>query len=319
MKGKGMFKKTFCTLMAVLLLAAILGGGCQQDQSKPKYDISTLRDYANALYNRQLYHQAVEEYNEILQNYEMDDSEAANLNYIIGDIYFERIRDYENAFTYYLKIKHLYKESNLVDEVNKKMVACLARLERSADAQQVLEEAALLDPSQARTQRPGEVVAKIGKRRITTGDLEHELSQLPPYLRTQYNDKSKKIEFLRRFITTELLYDSAKRKGLERDKDVIEATFQAKKEFMAQKLLEDEISKDIDIKDSDVELYYQANKEKYAEKDNEGKVVGTKPLAEVKTKVMQDVIRAKQKEAYDLLIQRLMRAENVEIFDDKVQ
>jgi hypothetical protein len=34
---------------------------------------------------------------------------------------------------------------------------------------------------------------------------------------------------------------------------------------------------------------------------------------------MQDYIRKKQQEVYEALIQRLMRAEAVEIYDDKLQ
>lgn len=304
---------------AFLLLFLIAALGCQQQETQTKFEQTKVRDYANALYNRQLYQQAITEYNHILQNYPLEDAEAANLNYVIGDIYFERVRDYENALTYYLKVKHFYPESPLIDEINKKMVACLERLERSADAQQVMEEAALLDPTQAKKNRPGAVVAKIGKRKITTGDLEFEISQMPPFMKSQLSDRSKKIDFLKQYIATELLYDSAKRQGLEKDKDVIEASFQAKKNFMVQKLLEEEISKEVDVKELDIKLYYEAHKDKYAQKDDQGKVIGTRPFEEVKTAVMQDVIREKQKEAYDLLIQRLIRAEAVEIFEDKLK
>ncbi|RMF60633.1 MAG: hypothetical protein D6743_14670, partial [Calditrichaeota bacterium] len=258
-------------------------------------------------------------YNYYLDNYDLAEDEAANVNYMIGDIYFERLHDYENALAYYLKVKHLYPQSSLIDDVNKKMVQCLERLQRSADAQQVLEETALLDPSQAKTHRPGKVIAKIGKRKITTGDLEHEISQLPPYVKSRLTDKSKKIDFLKQYIATELLYDTALRKGLDKDKDVIEGAFQARKSLMVNKLLEQEISKDVDVEESDVELYYKANREKYAEKDKNGKVIRFKPLADVKTQVMQDLIREKQKEAYDRLVQRMMRAEAVQIFEDRLQ
>ncbi|NIR47833.1 hypothetical protein GWO43_05210 [candidate division KSB1 bacterium] len=292
--------------------------GCKEEP-EPKFEDSKIRDYANALYNRQLYQQSVEEYTYLLDNYELDDSEAANINYIIGDIYFERIRDYENALAYYLKIKHLYPESPLIEEVNKKMVQCLERLERTADAQQVLEEAAMLDPSQAKKSRPGEVIAKIGKRKITTGDLQHEISKLPPYMQSQLNDKSKKIDFLKQYIATELFYDSAKRQGLHKDKEVIEATFQAKKNFMVQKLLEKEISESVNITDSDVELYYKAHKEKFAEKDDEGNVVRIKPLEEVRKQVIQNLIRERQQEAYNQKLQKMMRELAVKIYEDKLE
>ncbi len=305
-------------LAPAVILGLTLLTGCQE-KARPKFEGSKVRDYANALYNRQLYQQAIQEYNYYLDNYDLAEDEAANVNYMIGDIYFERLHDYENALAYYLKVKHLYPQSSLIDDVNKKMVQCLERLQRSADAQQVLEETALLDPSQAKTHRPGKVIAKIGKRKITTGDLEHEISQLPPYVKSRLTDKSKKIDFLKQYIATELLYDTALRKGLDKDKDVIEGAFQARKSLMVNKLLEQEISKDVDVEESDVELYYKANREKYAEKDKNGKVIRFKPLADVKTQVMQDLIREKQKEAYDRLVQRMMRAEAVQIFEDRLQ
>ena len=307
------YKKLSFSMLLILVAA-----GCQ-NAPQPKFDGTKIRDYASALYNRELYHQAVIQYNFYLDNYTLDDSEASRINYTIGNIYFERVHDYEGALSYFLKIKHLYPESELLDEVNKKMVECLERLQRSADAQQVLAEATLLDPSQAQANQPGEVIAKIGKRRITTGDLEHEISLLQPYLQAQLNSKNKKIEFLKKFIANELLYNAARRKGLEKDREVIQATFRAKKGFMVDKLLAEEISKEVDINESDVELYYKANREHYGERDGNGKVVRTKPFDEVRVQVMQDLVREKQKEAYDRLVQRMMRAEAVNIYDDKVK
>lgn len=312
-----MIQKQIPCIFFLSLGILILVTACQK-QNEPKFEGTKIRDYANALYNRQLYQQAVNEYNYYLDNYDVEGSEAANVNYIIGDIYFERIHDYENALTYYLKIKHLYPESTLMEEVNKKIVASLERLERSTDAQQALEETALLDPSQARESRPGAVIAKIGRREITTGDLEYEISQLPPYMKSQVTGKKDKLEFLKQYIATELLFDTARRKGLDKDKEVISATFQAKKNFMVQKLLEEEVSQEVDIDESDVELYYKAHEEKYAKKDESGNVVEMRPFSEVRTQVMQDLVREKQKEAYERLVQRMMRAEAVEIYEDRL-
>lgn len=304
--------------VVVFLASALLISACQ-NKSQPQFDAEKIREYANALYNQQLFHQSVAEYEYYLNHYDLDVKEQANLNYIIGDIYFERLHDYENALAYYLKIKYLYPESPNVTEANKKIVTCLERLERSADAQQALEETALLDPSQAPKKRPGVVIARIGKREITTGDLDFEINQLPPYMKNQLKDKSKKAEFLKQYIATELLYDTAKRKGLERDRDVIDAAFQAKKNIMVQKLLEEEVAQNVSVKESDVEMYYKANQENYAERDKSGKIVRIKPFEEVKNKVMQDLIQERQKEAYDLLVQRMMRAEAVEIYEDRLK
>ena len=105
------------------------------------------------------------------------------------------------------------------------------------------------------------------------------------------------------------MYDSAKRQGLDKDKDVRAGVLEAEKSLMSQKLLEGEISKEVNpdkYSNADVELYYKANKEKYAEKDDKGKVKRIKPF-----------IQEKQQEAYSRLIERLMQAEQVKIYAEK--
>ncbi len=226
------------------------------------------------------------------------------------------MRDYESALAYYLRVKELYPQSELVDDAGKRVVECLERLQRSADAQQALEESTMLDPAQVAVKRPGEVIAKLGDREITTGDLEFEMKNLPQFMQAQIKDRSKKIEFLRQYIASELLYNTAKRKGLENDKDVIAAAFQAKKNIVVQKLLQDEISQNVQVDPSSLDLYYRANLDRYAQADSSGR---TPAFEEVRAQVTQDYLREKQQETYNQLVDRMMRAEAVVIYEDKVR
>jgi TolA-binding protein len=276
-----------------------------------------VRSFANVLYNRELYKQAVAEYERYLHDYPLDEREQANISYTIANIYFDRVRDYESALAYYLRVKELYPNNELVDDAEKRIVECLERLQRSADAQQALEESTFLDKSQVPEKRPGEVIAKIGSREITTGDLEFEMKRLPPYMQAQIRDKGNRIEFLRQYLATELLYDTAKRKGLDQDKEVIEGAFQARKGLMVQKLLQQEIAEKLDFAESDLELYYRANLSRYTKTDSAGK--SPPAFAEVKSQVTQDYIRDKQQEKYNELVDRMMRAESVVIYEDKVK
>lgn len=300
-------------VIAILSLTMLLG--CSQQQ-QPNLSKEQARNFANELYNRQLFKQSAAEYERYLNTYPLDNNEQANISYHLGDIYFERLRDYENALAYYIRVKYLHPKEELMREVDKKIVACLERLQRPEDAKQTLTEATSLDPQKVEKKRPGAVIARIGTREITQGDLDFELSQLHPSIKAQYSAKDKKLEFLQQFILTELLYDSAKRQGLDNDKEVVEAAFQSKKNIMVQKLLQDQISSRVNIAPSDVELYYQANKDKYTEKDEKGNVVREKPFEEVQKQVTQDFYLKKQQEAYEELAQKLMRAENVQIYND---
>jgi len=303
----------FGTCMIIISFFA----GCSQTD-KQSISGEKVREYANALYNRELYQQAVEEYQHYLDNYTVENDVRANIHYIIGNIYFERLNDYENAFARYLKVKHLFPESNLETQVSKRIIACLERLQRSEDAKQALDEAASLEPDSVPS-RPGTVIAKIGDREITTGDLKYQINQLPEYMRSQFEKSKDKLQFLEQYIATELFYDAAKRQTLDKNKDVIEGTFQAKKNLMVQKYIENEIASNIDVTPEDVEMYYKANKEKYAEMDESGNITNQKPFSEVKQQVAQDLVREKQQKKYSELIQRMMKTEGVEIYSDRIK
>jgi len=300
----------FC--LALLALASC-------NKSPQNLPADRVREFANVLYNRELYKQAIAEYERYLHDYPLDEREQAGISYTIANIYFDRLHDYESALAYYLRVRELYPKSELVKETGKRIVECLERLQRSADAQQALEESTFLDTSQVTKKRPGEIIAKIGMREITTGDLDYEMKRLPPYLQAQIKDKNKRLEFLRQYVATELLYDTAKRKGLEKNPEVVEAAFQAKKSLMVQKLLEEEIAAKVDYHDSDLDLYYRANQNRYTKSDSAGKTPQQLSFAEAKSQVLQDYIREKQQQKYSELIDRLMRAEAVRIYDDKVQ
>lgn len=313
-----MIKKTILKGPIVGILLIIIVVGCTSN-NQPHVVGDKVREYANALYNRELYPQAIQEYQRYLDLYDVDEQQRANINFIIGNIYFERVYDYENAMAYYLKVKHMYPESNVLSQVDKRIVACLERLQRSADAKQALDEATSLDAETLTQSLPGTVIAKIGDREITSGDLRHHIGQLPEYVQSQLKDKKAKLEFLNQFVATELFYDAAKRKELEKDKDVIQGTFQAKKSLMVQKYLQEEIAQQIKIENEDIELFYKANKDKYVEKDDEGNVKRQKSFNEVRKEVAEDLLREKQQKAYEELLQRMMRAERVEIYDDLIK
>jgi len=300
-------------LQLILCLFAL--AACKQNE--PNLPAERVREFANVLYNRELYKQAIVEYERYLHDYSLNETEQANISYTIGNIYLDRLRDAESALAYYLRVKELYPKSELVDDAGRRVVECLERLQRSADAQQALEETTFLDTSQVTKKRPGAVIAKIGDREITTGDLEFEMKNLPPYMQAQIRDRSKKLEFLQQYVATELLYNTAKRKGLENDQEVVDAAFQAKKNIIVQKFLQEEIGQNINFEPSDIELYYRANLSLYTKADSTGQ---SEPpsFEEIRTQVTQDYIREKQQEAYGKLVERMMRAENAVIYSDKV-
>ncbi|MDZ7372753.1 MAG: hypothetical protein ONB23_02170 [candidate division KSB1 bacterium] len=227
--------------LGLVLTAAAFLGACTSS-SKAPVPKEQWRAYANELYNRQLFPQAIEAYREYLRLYPVSAAEHANITFTIGEIYFDRLHDYENALAEYVKIKRLFPQTEVVREAETRIVECLDRLQRPADARQALWESTGLDTSQVPQHRPGVVVARIGNREITQGDLDFELNRLPPSLRERIRTREDKLRFLREYVATEILYRDAARQGLDRDRDVMEGAVQAKKQLMVQKLIEREIA-----------------------------------------------------------------------------
>jgi tetratricopeptide (TPR) repeat protein len=304
--------------MLILIVFSMIMTACSK-KSGPAIAEDKKVALANTYYNTELYDAAISEYLDYVNTYPLDPNRQANIYYIIANIYFERIRDYSKALEYFYRVKYLYPESGLQGDVGKRIVNCLERLQRSLDAQRTLEKETALEPDKIVEHRPGDVVATIGNKNITMGDLEFEINQLPPYLQTQFTARDKKLEFLQQYIVGELLYDSAKRKGLEKDKEIIEGTFQAQKRLMAQKILGEEIQSKVNISQADVELYYKANKDKYSEKDAKGNILKQKSFQEAAQQAAQDLMLEKQQEAYGQLVARLMQSENVTIFEQRIK
>ncbi len=302
----------------ILVMSLVLLTGCTQKQA-PAVKAETALELANAYYTNGLYEAAVHEYLNYLNRYPLDENRRANTWFTIANIYFERLHDYPKALEYYFKVKYLYPESKLQSEVSKRAVNCLERMNRSTDAQRIYGKEAALDSKQAPRNHPGAVLAQIGTRKITQGDLNFELSQLPIYMQNEFKSRKKKADFLQQLVLQELLYDSAKRRGLDKDKEVIEATFRAQKGLMAQKLIEQELKNKVNIKPEDIQLYYEAHKDKYAEKDKKGKIKRQKSLTEVQQQVAQDLAAERQQEAYQKLVQRLMQAEDVKLFKERIE
>jgi hypothetical protein len=302
----------------LLIFSIFLLVSCNTSK-QPAVSADAKLQLANTYYNNGLYQAAVDEYLEYIRDYSLDANRTANTYYNIANIYFERINNYEKALQYYFKIKYLYPESTLQGDVGKKIVNCLERLKRSTDANRYVQQEAALDKSSVKEQRPGAVVAEIGDRKITQGDLDFEISKLPAYMQTQMEDKKARREFLKQYIIQELLYGSAKKQGLDKDKDVIEGTFRVQKSLMAEKMLQNEMKDQPQITTADAQMYYKANKDKYAEKDENGKVIKEKPYSEVAQQAARDLAMERQQEAYQKLAERLIKANNVNIYENKVQ
>ncbi len=93
-----------------------------------------------------------------------------------------------------------------------------------------------LSPEQA-----AKVVATVGDRTITVGDVTEQINRLSPYIRRRWATPEKRKEFLQKLIRVELLSQEAERQGLADDPEVQRTVKQVMIRLMVKNDLEKEM------------------------------------------------------------------------------
>lgn len=273
-------------------------------------------EYADLLMNRELYSQAAEAYKEALLSPGLSRSERVRLNHLLATVYLENLKDLPNALARFEKVRQLDPQSDLGKDAGKKIVQCLEGMGKSLDAQVEMEQSVALKPRQG-AKANGPVVAKVGEREITLGEVEARLNQLPPALRSKISKPEDMLKFVQEYVVTELLADAARRKGYDANPEVNRAVEEAKKSLMVQKLLEEKIARNAAPSEEELRKYYETHKQKYAVV-KDGKVIGTKAFEAAKLEVGQDLLRARGQQEYQRLVLEQLKAQDVKLFTDKI-
>jgi peptidyl-prolyl cis-trans isomerase C len=103
-----------------------------------------------------------------------------------------------------------------------------------------------------------EVLAKVGDRTITVGELADRLASQSPYLRARFESPERRKEFLDNLIRFELLVYEAKRRGYADRPEIV----RARRNAMIQQLVKKEVDEPLEsqeITDEEVKAVYEAN------------------------------------------------------------
>ncbi len=295
-------KKNLPSLVILAFLAALLMLNILQFAGSHDMSFGNMKDYSNELRSKGLYEQAIESYKEYLKKTYTSKKIRGNTHYFIAEIYRDNLKDLDKALAHYIKIKYIYPDSPLMNNINQKIVECLENSGRSRAAQLALEESTALNKS-GKKSGSSVILAKIDNDMITLADFNDWHDNLPDKIKKEFSGPRKRKELLRQYVSQELMYRMGMRKGLKNDPEVIKKSFEIKKNLIVQKLMQDEMGR-IKITQKDVELYYKANRDKYK-----------KPLNQVLQLVQQDFMQEKMQEKSQELISRMVKANSVQIFE----
>lgn len=113
-------------------------------------------------------------------------------------------------------------------------------------------------------EQASKIVAKVGERTITLGDFARTLDRMDPFDRLRYQTKERRRELLQEMIDVELLAQEAKRRGLDKRPEVVDALRQLYRDALLQKV-RDSLPPPGAITADEVKAYYEANAERYTE------------------------------------------------------
>ncbi len=256
------------------------------------------------------------EYLRYLDRAPLPDDQAAKIYYLVATLQMEQLGDYEAALASLIAARRLDPRGPLDKEIGRRMVTCLERLGRSADAaRRLARETSPKQPATAPTPPPDQlVVARIGDRPVTWEEV------LADWRRTSggkekldLDDEAVRRDLVRAYVARELLFDSAKRKGYDRDPEVLRQADRLIRSLAVNRLYKEEVADKVQPTEKDLELYYDANKERFrAPKSEEsGEEGAIRPFSEVRRQVERLYRREKEEELYQALIERLLQAEKV--------
>lgn len=235
----------------------------RREVKKEKNLTSEKINLANRLRQDGLNIAAIKEYDETLNSRYVSEQEKSNICLIVGNIYFDELKDTEKALEYYTKAKYyakgkLDKDSN----VNQRIVECLEKLNRPADAQYQLSKSTYL-AGQETVKYPGSVVAKIGEREITMGELESIIQKLPKFKKDIIKTPEDKLNYLKEYVGSLIMSAAARRQGLDKEKDFMEQMSEIEIQLLANKLYEKEVMDKIKVTDLERKYYYESNKDQF--------------------------------------------------------
>jgi hypothetical protein len=123
----------------------------------------------------------------------------------------------------------------------------------------------LLSAASCKRAKPleGKELVRINDRVITVQEFEQEMEQLPPYYKTLMVSAEGRKRFLQEFINAELLLQEGKKKGLDKDKDVLAKIEQFRKGLIIDTLVGKLYEGKDEVSDEEVKAYYRQNKKQF--------------------------------------------------------
>ena len=256
-------------LVIQLVLIFLLGGLVfwwmikeqENEQSRCQFHLRR----ASIFLSNQLWREAVKEY----QNGGLicPEDKARNLWLKAGELCYEKLEDYQCLVESYLSAQALGYDFTKDSERASQFVASLKNLGKDQQAKNLINQLTALIPE---SEKKGKVVAKIGEEEITLEELKESLAREPKQIQEQFAGKEGLKEYLKHFLFTRFLYQSALSEGFL-DEEIERELSWLKRNYLTQRYYQERFLKPVNITEQELKEYYQAHKDRY--RDAQGRIL----------------------------------------------
>ena len=334
-------KKSFLPVVTVILLIVLIGLTIynisipSQNRNNPAQSTSALspeqvRQLAAQLAGRNLYTRAAEVWQDYLAGVTMSDTERAKTLFQIGTL-LEKAGEYAQAIEYFYRSEITAKIAELKPQINIHVKDCFEKLGMfSALRYEMMDRTSLKSAEKT----GGKIVAEIGPEKITEADLDAHIeetidNQLAPMagfmtaeqrneqkkkMLEQYKAPAVKTQFLQSWLAQEVLYRDALEQELMEQPEVKKVLEEVARGILSRQLMNKELADKINVTETDLQTYYQANKHKYVEpanKEDPNSLEHQKSYDEVREQVMTELVSKKSQDVQKDLIEQMMNKYNV--------
>lgn len=105
------------------------------------------------------------------------------------------------------------------------------------------------------------VIATVSSQPITLRQFNTKIAKLPPYYKSIV-EKNRKL-YLDDMIIEQLLYEEAVRKGVNRDREVVDLLNEAKRKIFIAKYIKNEVDDKIRISELEMKEFYDSNRDDF--------------------------------------------------------
>ena len=292
-----------------LLLWGLALAACTQSHTSG-VNIDQAKAIAGELRDNKLYEAAIDEYERLLETPALDPVQQGTVSYLVARIYFEDLRDYDNAAAWYIRARTLDPNGSYIDEANKNLVAALEKAGKHIDASRQLQSMTDIEAAKREKKSGDAVVARIGDQDIYMSDIEARIQSLPPAMQQQLSSRQARTEFLRQYVGSELIYRAAQREGYDRDPKIRRQQEAMLRDAIVNQYVFDKVMPGLVIDTSDARNFYEANKA--ARYDG-------KPFDSVRSQVMYEYRQQKAEAALSDYVQKLIQTENPTFYDGNIR